>query len=259
MSGLEKSRSKEIRPYLIVPNIVNVIFFSIMAYLLFAYGGPWIDRFTDFGPAAVDLPGWLDWLEAMVNWVLGLVESIFTFVVWVLAIALFLMILATTFTIITTLLISPFLAVLAEKVESSMRPIDYPSFTVKEILARSFKREIHKTIYILIRLLLLAVATFLLSFIPVINLLVPIIWFFYNAWIKAIEFTDYAADNNGVEFKQSLAILKANRMSAIGFGSVAYVATMIPIVNWFSLPVAVTGATEYWIKEVDSKSKEETH
>ncbi len=71
--------------------------------------------------------------------------------------------------------------------------------------------------------------------------------------MKAIEFADFAADNNGVEFKDMLARLKQHRWQSLGFGCATYLATIIPILNLMALPIATAGATRLWVDELDHR------
>ena len=222
-------------PYLVIPNIVNAVLFAIAGYFLFSYSGDWATAAGDW------LPSWLSFME-------GVVEVL----VWVLVIALFAMILATTFSMITGILIAPFLAILSEKIEGQLRETNYPELKLGDIIGKSIKRELERIKYILTRLIILALLSLALGFIPGVNLLIPVIWFFYNAWMKSIEFCDYAADNNGHDLQATLAKLKANRIYALGFGSAAYLATIIPVVNLFAMPIAVCGGTHLWVKRIET-------
>ena len=120
--------------------------------------------------------------------------------------------------------------------------------SLKELLAiipRAIGRELAKLAYYLPRLLLLLV----LSFIPGINLFAPIFWFLFGAWMMSIQYCDYPMDNNKVSFKDMLRLLKKQRLTSLGFGGLVQLGMMIPIVNFFLMPVAVIGATLYWIEE----------
>lgn len=236
--GFKLSTQKPILPYLVLPNIVNAILFSIAGYFLFVYSGDWASAASNMLP---------DWLSALK----GTVEVI----IYILVILLFAMVLATTFSLFSGLLISPFLAVLSEKIEGQLREIDYPSLTLTQVMGRSFARELKRLKYILLRLLLLTIVVAIIGVIPGLNFLVPAIWFFYSAWMKSIEFCDYAADNNGHDLPATLRQLKSNRIYALGFGSAAYLATMIPIINLFAIPVAVCGGTYLWVEQVESDKK----
>ena len=59
----------------------------------------------------------------------------------------------------------------------------------------------------------------------------------------SIEYSDYPMGNHAMRFPDQRLTLKSNRMFALGFGCGTTAATMIPIINFFAMPVAVAGAT----------------
>lgn len=107
------------------------------------------------------------------------------------------------------------------------------------------QRELSKLAYYLPRLLLLLI----LSFIPVVNILAPFLWFLFGAWMMAIQYCDYPMDNNKVSFRQMKVMLAKRRLTSVSFGAIVQVGMMIPLVNLVVMPAAVIGATLYWCEE----------
>ena len=66
----------------------------------------------------------------------------------------------------------------------------------------------------------------------------------------ALQYIDYPADNHQMPFSTLRERLKQQRMSSIGFGGVIMVASMIPVINIFIMPIAVAGGTLFWINEL---------
>ena len=141
------------------------------------------------------------------------------------------------------LVASPFLGGLSRQVEHLRYPdvpLNAPPFW--QGVAIAFKREGRKLGYHLPRL----VGVFLVTLIPVVNVLSPVIWFGFGAWILAVQFADYPADNRGLPFTLTLERLRRNRATALGFGACATLALAIPLLNFLLIPVAVAGGTLLW-------------
>ena len=66
----------------------------------------------------------------------------------------------------------------------------------------------------------------------------------------AIQYADYAADNNRVAFSRFKNGLSNTRYSAWGMGGMTLLGTMIPVVNIIAMPAAVAGGTIYWVNEL---------
>lgn len=240
--GYQLAQRPALRPYMLVPLVLNVVLFAVSGWLVVHYAYDWIGGLS----TTLDLWSWLDWAEGAVNATLAVLK-------WFLfaAIILFLLFLmGSTFTMVVHLLISPFIGILGEQAERQLHTPAYPQHTLAQIAWRTTKRELHKLGYWLIRALGLAVLTLILNFIPVVNLAVPVIWFVFGAWILALQYIDVAADNNGKSFQEVLALMQANRGAVMGFGGVIMALTSVPIVNLFIVPVAVCGGVVFWVRKL---------
>lgn len=56
-------------------------------------------------------------------------------------------------------------------------------------------------------------------------------------------------------FKQQRELLRTKRSLALGFGMTTLGATMIPILNFLIIPVAVAGATSLYVGRLQSLTK----
>ena len=86
--------------------------------------------------------------------------------------------------------------------------------------------------------------------IPGVNIISPVLWAWFGAWMLAIEYTDYPLGNHGYGFAEIRATLRQRRWLALGFGSAATLATIIPLVNFFVMPMAVAGATRMRVEQI---------
>lgn len=239
--GFSLARRPGLRPYMVVPLVTNVLLFSISGYLVSSYAWEWISGWT----SAVDFWTWLDWLEPIINELLGALK----WVIFAVVILGLLFIMGSTFTMFTHLLIGPFIGILGEKAERELHTPAYPQHTLSQIALRTLGREFRKLMYWLIRAIALGVLSLILYFIPAVNAVVPVLWFLFGSWILALQYLDVPADNNGRSFQEVLALMSQHRTSVMAFGAIVMTLTSIPILNLFIIPVAVCGGVVFWVRK----------
>ena len=215
--------SPPIRRFVIGPLVVNVVLFALMM-------GVVIDL---TGRVAEALVAWLpEWLAAL------------EYLVWLLGVAVGVLFIAYAFAAVATFIASPFYGRLAERVLAVARPervaFEQPPFLTATLGA--LKREMAKIGYQLPR----AVALLLLSFVPVLNLIAPALLFVFGAWFMALQYLDYAADVEGVDFRDLREAAATRRLDSTLFGAAVLVLLMIPVVNLVAMPAAVVAATLFW-------------
>ena len=224
--GLRLMWRPGIRAYVIIPFTLNALVFVGIVFWGVAQYDALSSSITGL------LPEWLFFLAGIVAFIAGVAA----FLAFVLA-----------FAIVASIISSPFLALLAEKVETQLTGVQpSASGNLLVIAIRALGREVAKALYYLPRLL----GIFLLTLIPGVNVASPLLWALFGAWMMTIQFTDYAADNNGVAFRDLRNRLGTGKFQAIVFGLVAYVALAIPVVNIILIPAAVSGGTVFWVKRL---------
>ena len=235
LRGVSLINTRGTRRYVVVPLAVNITLFIAAIWFAIVWLG---DQITQ----VLDAWGVSQWLGGVVGWAQWLLLP--------LALVLMLIVMFYTFTLLGNLIAAPFNGLLAEKIERRLggeRP-DTPTglgAALKDIAA-SFISEMKKQLYFAARALPLAVLTLVLFFIPLFNLAIAPLWFLFGAWMLSIEYSDYPLANRGMRFPQIRQTLKQNRLAAFGFGTAAMTMTLIPILNFFVMPVAVAGATALW-------------
>ena len=215
-----------LKRYLVAPVLINTAVLILLVALCYRQFGGWVDAIMGW------FPGWM----LAIYWL-----------VWALALLVFLVLLLYLFIAIANLIAAPFNAILAMKVEERLTgapPVS--SVSVWMVLPRTVAREIIKLLYIAPRMLLLLV----LLLIPVVNTIWPFLWVGFGAWVMAIQYTDYGADNNDVSFRDLKQRLRACRMDAVMFGLPTYLLLTVPVVNLILMPVAVVGGTRFWVERL---------
>ena len=186
--------------------------------------------------AVVDfLPDWLDWLAKVLAPLLYAVGVLVAG--WL-------------FGFVAVLVASPFLGVLSARAERAAfgdGPVEVEG-GVWHTVVIAFAREGRKLAYHLPRLAVVLVV----SFVPLLNAAAPVLWFAFGAWMLAVQFVDYAAENRGLGFAATLALLRANRAAALGFGALATLLLAVPFGALFVIPAAVSGGAVLWRRCADA-------
>jgi CysZ protein len=169
-------------------------------------------------------------------------------VLWILFAAATLLIAFFTFTLVANLIGAPFNGLLAEKAETLLtgRKSPIASGGLKAALREigpTLRNELLKLLYFVAW----SIGLLLVTFVPVVNLLSPFLWFLFGAWMLALEYLGYPMENHGLRFKNVRQQIASRRMLSMSFGAAALGATMIPVVNFLVMPAAVAGATALWV------------
>ena len=228
-NGFSLIFQKGIRPFVAIPLLINIIVFSLGIWLAKSQFDALMSQMLSW------LPGWLSWLE---------------YLLWPLfAIVIFIAVYY-SFTLVANLIAAPFNSVLAERVEKKLNGETLPEFkgykALLVSLAKSLSSETKKILYMLKWMPVLL----LISVIPVVNFIAPFAWGLYGAWMLSLQYTDYAMANHELFFKDEISLLRKNRAVALGFGGMLTVMMMIPVVNFFVMPVGVAGGTRLWVNKL---------
>ncbi len=221
VQGFKLLNKSGVRRFVAIPLLINTLLFGGLIW---------------FGTAQFEdllnwlLPEWLDWLRWLL-WPL--------FALTVLTAAFF------TFTLVANLLGAPFNGLLASAVERHIGGTTIPAGTALSV-TMTLGQEVRKFAYLIVR----AIPLLILSVIPVVNLLAPVAWFVFSAWMLTLEYGDYPLGNRNIDFKQQRALARQRPLTSFGFGAATLAATLIPIVNFFVMPAAVAGATLMWQREL---------
>jgi len=217
-----------VRRWVLIPMLINFVFFSLFITLGISQSSQLLDFLMS------NLPDWLQWL----SWLLWPL-----FILMILMVGFYLSLLS------ANLVAAPFNGLLAEAVERYLRgtvtteDTDWRAFL--RSIAPALASELRKIGYFLLR----ALPLLLLFVIPGINILAPLLWGLFSAWMLTLEYVDYPLSNHGLLFPRYCPQLRERRALALGFGAATLLLTMIPIINFIAMPVAVAGATALALEE----------
>ncbi len=227
--GAKMLSHPRLRLFVIVPLLVNVLIFAGLLWAGFGYLSGLIDSML------AALPDWLAFLEWIIWPLVALTASLVT---------------GYLFSMVAVLIASPFNALLAEKAEELITGREVDSLEgIGAALAdipRALAKELRKILYYIPMALLVLI----LSFIPALNLVSPLLWFLLGAWMMSLQYLDYPMDNHRLDFGEVKLAAQERRLSSLGFGGLVALCASVPIVNFFVMPSAVVGATLLWCEEL---------
>lgn len=233
--GFKLIQTKGLKRFVFIPLAVNLILFSISLYFLVGQLEIGINYIINLIPDWE----WLAWFKQGVSYFL-----------WPLALISILLVYALVFGTAANWIAAPFNGLLAEKVELHLTGQglgDTGLIDVFKDIPRTMGRELAKLMYYLPRAIGFLLLFFLL---PVIG---QVLWFMFSAWMMAIQYCDYAFDNHKVPFQNMRNTLNRSRSNSFTFGIMVSVFSMIPIVNFLVMPVAICGATSMWVHDLRHK------
>lgn len=210
-----------------MPLLINIILFIGLFFLL-RHGvrafNLWFDHY---------LPTWLHWLTTLF---------------WLLFFISFMLIFIFAFVTVTNIIAAPFNSFLAEKVEFYLTG-QFPDARSLLDNIKDAPRIIARQLGILGYYLAWAIPLCLLFFIPLIQIIAPLLWFCFHAWYLTLTYIDYPTDNHRIPLKEVKRWLQYQRSIALSFGIFSLIATMLPVINFFVIPASVAGATQFWLAE----------
>ncbi|MCL1094911.1 sulfate transporter CysZ [Shewanella kaireitica] len=237
LEGFSLIKRPGLRRFVFIPLTINLLLFGGLIY--FAIG----QLEQVFAWLSGQLPEYLSWLN---------------FLLWPLAVLTLLVVLSFIFSSVMNWLAAPFNGLLAEKVEQLLtgKPLNTGGgIDLIKDLPRILGREWIKLKYYLPRAIIFLLL-FLLPFVG--QTAAPILWFLFSAWMMAIQYCDYPFDNHKVPFADMKFALNQTRGSSFSFGAAVTLFSMIPILNFVVMPVAICGATSMWVDKYREAYKDNT-
>jgi CysZ protein len=224
-----------VKRHVLIPFVINSMLFGCAIVYAARYFDTWLQHLT------TGLPAWLSWLASLL---------------WLLFAFAMLVVLFYSFTLVANLVGAPFNSFLSARVQilvTGEKPEGGRSLAADIVI--SLRDELRRILYIAWRAVLIGVLGLLLFFIPFFNILTPLLWLLFTAWMLAMQYSDYPLSNRGVAFKAQRPLLKQQRNRLFGFGAATALCTLIPVVNFIIMPAAVAGATLLWIEATSPVAK----
>ena len=217
--------------WILIPGLIYSILFCVGIYLFYVSSSSaiefmllksgvreWMDKMQN---------SWLSFLLIFFQLILNLILLLFYF---------------SLFKYLFLIIGSPLFAYLSEKTESMIEGKAYP-FSFKQLM-----KDIIRGIKLALRNMLwqtvYTVSILILSFIPVIGWVTPLLALLVECYYLGFSMLDYSCERNKLSTAQSIGFIGRHKGLAIGNGIVFYLMHFIPILGWLLAPsYAVIAAT----------------
>jgi CysZ protein len=227
--------------WILIPGIVYLLLFCISMYF--------------FGKSATNVIEYMSiktgistWLHKMQNSWLGFFFTLGGIMIWLLLMFFYF----SLFKYLWLIIGSPVFAYLSEKTEALLEGKEYP-FNLKQLLKDmlrgiklALRNALWQTVY--------TVSILILSFIPVVGWVTPVISMFVECYYYGFSMLDYSCERHKLSPSQSVAFISNRKGLAIGNGLGFYLMHCLPIVGWVLAPayavIAATISLYYQEKEV---------
>lgn len=217
--------------WILIPGLIYAILFCAGIYLFVVSSSSAIDFM-------LQRSGVGEWMEKMQNsWLSFLL--IFGQVILNIVLLLFYF---SLFKFIFLILGSPLFAYLSEKTESIIEGKEYP-FNFQQLM-KDIVRGIRLALRNLLWQTVYTVSILILSFIPVVGWITPLLALLIECYYLGFSMLDYSCERNKLSTSQSISFIGRHKGLAIGNGMVFYMMHFIPILGWLFAPsYAVIAAT----------------
>lgn len=216
--------------YIIAPGIINIAVFIVSFLFISSLSNEFVEWALNNISAFLGYPELLSETK-------GLLELVITSFIKIAFVFLYLSI----YKYIILILMSPLLALLSERVENILTGNNYP-FNMFDFL-----HDVIRGIALALRNLLveisLLILVFLIGFIPLLNLITPLITFYISSYYYGFSMLDYSNERKRFTIKQSIHFIRMQRGVAFGNGAVFYGLLLLPFIGWLIAPAySVTAA-----------------
>jgi CysZ protein len=217
--------------WILIPGLIYTLFFCVGIYLFAVSSHSAIDFMLQKSGVA-------EWMEKMQNsWLSFLL--IFGQIILNL---IFLLFYFSLFKYLFLIIGSPLFAYLSEKTESIIEGKDFP-FSFKQLM-KDILRGIRLALRNMLWQTVYTVSILILSFIPVIGWITPLLALLVECYYLGFSMLDYSCERNKLSTSQSISFIGRHKGLAIGNGIIFYLMHLIPVVGWLFAPsYAVIAAT----------------
>ncbi len=217
--------------WILIPGIIYCLLFLGGIYFVWGYSGDFVEYLTR--------------LFHITEWVQDLASSWVSFLFILVAFSvriIFTFLYLAYFKYLFLILGSPVFSYLSEKTEAILENRDFP-FSWKQLMAdiwRGVKMSCRNMVYQTAAILILL----LVSFIPVVGWITPMIGFFIECYFYGFSMMDYSCERHKMNMSQSISFIRQHRGMALGNGIVFYLFFIVPVIGWMLAPsYAVIAAT----------------
>ena len=217
------------------PAIINLVVFAAALSIFISMYPTLYDLTTSFIPPTSP-DAWYVWL-----WIAPL--RLLAWLIGALLVIVSLAVLFLIFLLLGTVIASPFLDVLAQRVEDVITGRPAADNLTLSNTWRSFAVSAEAELKRIGFFVVVGMALFLLGLIPFLSPFTVIAAALFTLLFLPLQYAGYAMDHRLMTFAQRRALIWKHRWLMLGFGTAASLTLLIPLLNFICLPILVVGAT----------------
>ncbi len=230
--------------YFIFPVLFNIVLFLLGFYSVSSLSDGVIESLNEW----TNIDQWSFWGSSVL---VGVIKGL----IWIVLRVLFFIIYAYFGGYVILILMSPVFAFLSEKTERIINgqniPFNWSQF-LKDVLRGALLAIRNMTVELFFTVIL-----FVVSFIPVVGYITPVILFFISAYFYGFSFMDYTFERRRFKVDASIRFMRQNKGLAIGNGFVFSLVLLIPYIGvmlgGFVAVISVVAATIAACKAFESQ------
>lgn len=217
--------------YVITPGIINIILFTGMIMLGIYTGRRTIDWFYELIGITGSETGFIHFLYSLLTFVLKLIIIVLFFLVYL-----------SIYKYLVLIIVSPLLAVLADKTSRLITGRKVP-YTFGQLVRDVWRGLLLVTRNIFIELFFIFVC-FFLSYLPIIKYACPVFLFLLSMYFYGFSMIYFSNECYRLKINESVHFVRRNKGFAIANGMIFYGLLIIPVVGILAAPAyAVVAAT----------------
>lgn len=228
--------------FVYIPGILNIILFYFSFDWFVDSVAIWVKELLNLNCKNTYLP----WLCVAFTGTYGLIEFFFKWFLYVAFIGLYL----SVYKSILLIIYSPVLAYLIDILHQKYTGCDEP-FRMEQ-----FIKDTVRGIVLAIRGLftegLAVLVLFLIAFLPIINVIQPILLWFVSAYFLGVSMMDYTLEKKGMNVRESVKYSRNNKSLIMGIGSVFQFIFLIPFLGWMFAPPYSAIAAYFAVEELEN-------
>lgn len=232
--------------FVLLPGLLNIF--------VFYFSLTWFSSFVVHWVASIfETECGVGYLGSICNWFADY-SGIFKWILSKLFYIIFLGVYLYVYKSFILVIYSPVLAYLIEVIDKLHKGNEVP-FNLQQFI-KDTVRGVMLALRALIFEGLFILLLILLAFIPVVNLIQPILMWLVGAYFLGTSMMDYSLERKGYSVKDSVQYNKSNKSLAFGLGSVFQLLFLIPFVGWMIAPTYSAVAAYFAVDKLETKAIE---
>jgi CysZ protein len=216
--------------YFIIPFLLNIVILSTIFYFSYYFISPWFME-----------------IFAGDSWYLNLLR----FLMKPLLIGVLFILTIIFYSIVGSIVTSPFNDILSQKVEEKLGGGDFNEKFSLPALISDIVRVTSNMIKMLLLIFILNMALLVINLVPIAgNIVYSVLSFLVTTFFLGFQFFDFPLERRRYHFKEKLRVGIRFKFQVIGLGTAFFLASFVPLVGFMGLNCGTIGATLLFVENI---------